>query len=156
MGRRRLVLYWASGDRCTGLYTAAMEGDPAGEGAGVGGGGSLLPSRFSPGLPDTCPALSNCPALAGLCPGLLLSPLRRLGELGTEVEPLVRVVRGLRDVCVEKATLVWPVRRWGMPARMGLNVFLECSGLAAPVHNPTFMAEIAMELFAFQRSNPGR
>ena len=99
-GRRRLALYWASGDLCTGLYTAAMEGDPAGEGAGVGGGASLRPSRFSPGLPDNRPALSNCPALAGPCPGLLPSPLRRLGEVGREAEPRVRVrgERGFRDV----------------------------------------------------------
>ena len=129
-GRRRLALYWASGDRCTGLYTAAIEGDPAGEGAGVGGGGSLRPSRFSPALPDNCPALSDCPAL-------LPSPVRRMGELGREAEPLVRVERGFRDVCVEKATLLWPMRRWGMPGRIGLSVLLGCNWLAPlePAHH---------------------
>ena len=127
IGRRRLALYWASGERCTRLYTAAMEGEPAGEGAGVGGGGSLLVNRFSPALPKAGPALSKSPALAGLCPGLVLSTDRLLGELGREAAPLVRGVWGFREGCVEKATLLWPVRRWGMPARMGLNVFLACA-----------------------------
>ena len=57
MGLRRLALYCASGDLCMGLYTAAIEGDPAGEGAGVGGGASLLVTWVSPALPDG-PALS--------------------------------------------------------------------------------------------------
>lgn len=107
-GRKRLALYWASGDRCTPLYTAPMEGDPAGEGAGVGvwEGGSLPASRFSPTLPDERPALSSIPALTGLCPGRPVSRLRRLGEVGREAAPLVRVVRGFREGCVEKATLL--------------------------------------------------
>ena len=83
-----------------------MEGDPAGEGAGVAGGGSRSASRFSPALPDKRPVPSSGPALAGLCPGLLLSILRWLGELGSEAAPLVRVGRGLREGCVEKATLL--------------------------------------------------
>ena len=57
MGLRRLALYCASGDLCMGLYTAAIEGDPAGEGAGVGGGASLLVTWVGPALPDG-PALS--------------------------------------------------------------------------------------------------
>ena len=131
MGRRRLALYWASGDLCTGLYTAEIEGDPAGEGAGVGGGGSLRPSQFSPGLPDDRPALSDCPAL-------LASPLRRLGECAREAEPLVRVERGFRDVCVEKATLLRPVRSWGMPPRIGFSVLLGCRfAPPEPMHQQT-------------------
>ena len=127
-----------------------MEGDPTGEGAGVGGGGSLCPSRFGPGLPDNRPALSTCTALAGPCPGpgWLLSPLRPLGELGREAEPLARVERGLRDVCVEKATLLWPVRRWGMPGRIGRTVLLDWNWLAPPEPVYHQMAVTCMRLSA--------
>ena len=137
-----------------------MEGDPAGEGAGVGGGGSLRPSRFSPGLPDNRPALSTCPALAGPSPGpgRLLSPLRRLGELGREAEPLVSVERGLRDVCVEKATLLWPVRRWGMPGRIGLTVLLDWNWLAPPepVHHQTATACMRLSALTVSASLAGQ
>ena len=84
-----------------------MDGEPAGEGAGVGGGASLLASRFRPdALPTDGPALSSGPALAGLCPGLLVSTDRLLEEVGSEAAPLVRGARGFREGCVEKATLL--------------------------------------------------
>ncbi len=91
MGLRRLALYCASGDLCMGLYTAAIEGDPAGEGAGVGGGGPLLGTWLSPALPDA-PALSISPALAWLCPGLFRSSPPRTGELGVDPGTRVRVL----------------------------------------------------------------
>lgn len=142
-GRRRLALYWASGDRCTGLYTAAIEGDPAGEGAGVGGGGSLRPSRFSPGLLDNRPALSVCPALL---------PSPQLGEVGREADPLVRVD------CVEKATLLWPVRKWGMPAPTCLSVLLDCSWLAPPerIHHQEDMSHMRLNTLTLSASMEGQ
>lgn len=56
-----------------GLYTAAMEGDPAGEGAGVGGGACLLGIWLGPALPVV-------PVLTGSCPGLVKSSAPRVGE----------------------------------------------------------------------------
>ena len=116
-----------------GLYTAPIEGEPAGEGAGVGGGAARLGIRFSPALPDG-PALSSGPAL--ICPitGLFRSIPPRMGELGAEDPPRVRVLWEYKAVFVVlKATVLLPVRSWGMPGRGVLRVPLDCSWLAAPV-----------------------
>lgn len=48
---------------------------------------------------------------------------------------------------MEKATLLWPVRRWGMPGRMALNVLRDC---APPV--PHQMATDLMRLSALSVS----
>ena len=103
IGPRRLLLYCASGDRWMGLYTAAMEGDPAGEGAGVAGTaleGSAWPS----------PALTAGLALAGSARGLL----RSVPALASVV--LVRLGRVVNG-CVLNATLPRPVRTAGSVER---------------------------------------
>lgn len=86
-----------------GLYTAAMDGDPAGEGAGVAGTaleGSVWPS----------PVLTIGLALATSAPGLLRSVPALVSAVPVR---LGRVIDG----CVLNATLPRPVRTAGSAAR---------------------------------------
>ena len=86
-----------------GLYTAAMDGDPAGEGAGVAGTvleGSVWPS---PVLTIGLALATSAPGRPKSVPALVIAVPVRLG----------RVV----DVCVLKATLPRLVRTAGSAAR---------------------------------------